>query len=334
MRSVPPWRHPGYQESIEAWLDAALAARGTPRIGPTTPVRDWELSYVFAAPTTAGRVFVKAGVDLPLFGNEGTVTAALAEILPGDVPEPIAVDAERRWMALPDLGEPLGWDQPLDVYADLVRHYARLQIASAAHLPRLWAAGCLDRRVGWAVEHGTRWLTETDLSPWLSADEAVELRRRLPGLPERAAVLTGFGLPDTVLHGDMHGANVMRRPGGYAFIDWTDAAVGHPFVDMISIREVEDTAARGTLRDAYLSQWAEFGPPERLRAAWDAAEPLTCLHHAISYGVIVTSVPPPVEKFLMSNTVDWLRRLSRSLDDPAAGPSAVAGRQAGGSPRA
>jgi Ser/Thr protein kinase RdoA (MazF antagonist) len=237
-------------------------------------------------------------------------------------------------MALPDLGDPLGWDQPLDAYADLVRHYARMQIASAGRVPELWAAGCLDRRVDWAVGHGTRWLTDTDLSPWLSADDAAELRRKLPGLPQRAAALAGFGLPDTILHGDMHGGNVMRRTGGYAYIDWTDVAVGHPFVDMINVREREDPAERDTLRDAYLSEWAGFGPAERLRAAWDAAEPLTCLHHAISYGVIVNSMRPPVEEFLVSNTIDWLRRLSRSLDEPAAGPPPVAGRQAGGSPRA
>src|SRR5215470_10531578 len=90
-----PWAAPGFQAEIEAWLDEALAARGTPRTGPTTQVRVWELSYVLVAPTTAGRVFVKAGVDMPLFGNEGTVTAALAEIFPDDVPEPVAVDAER-----------------------------------------------------------------------------------------------------------------------------------------------------------------------------------------------------------------------------------------------
>ena len=38
--------------------------------------------------------------------------------------------------------------------------------------------------------------------------------------------------------------------------------------------------------DAYLGEWHDFGTPERLRAAWDAAELFTALHHAASYASI------------------------------------------------
>ena len=95
----------------------ALAARlaGHPRLrrhrtGAAGPA--WELSCILRTPTAQGDVYFKAVRDSPLFVNEAVVTRALAALFPDHVPAPLALDAERRWMALADFGAELGVGRP------------------------------------------------------------------------------------------------------------------------------------------------------------------------------------------------------------------------------
>ena len=50
-------------------------------------------------------MYFKVPARLPLFVEEGIVTARLAERFPGYVPAPLAVEPERGWLLLPEFDE-------------------------------------------------------------------------------------------------------------------------------------------------------------------------------------------------------------------------------------
>jgi hypothetical protein len=302
----PRWCRRDFPAEITAWTADRLAAAGTPLTGRLEQVQVWDLSCVWRGSTASGQVYVKATMPSPLFAPEGTATAALSRLFPDEVPAPIAVDPERHWMIVPDLGPELGRGAPEEDALDMIRAFARLQIASAGHVDALLRGGCVERRLPWLVRHTTSWLATADLTAWVDGDRAARLRDLAGELPDRLARLESFGLPDTLLHGDLHAGNVARRPGGYAYFDWSDASVGHPFVDMITIRRHPDAERRAGRLAAYLDEWRDFGPPERLRAAWDAAEVFTALHHAVSYASIVANLEPPAEPDLTDEVGVWL----------------------------
>ena len=108
-------------------------------------------------------------------------------------------------------------------------------------------------------------------------------------------------------------ANVARGRRGYVFFDWTDSAVGHPFLDLIAVDQLGKDSAR--LRDAYLSEWASVAPLDRLRPLWPLVEVLSPANQAISYmslGLFLAEGEPST--LFGTYTVDWLEKALAALD--------------------
>jgi Phosphotransferase enzyme family len=320
-----PWAVPGWFPAAERWLRDSLDAVGQPVTGPVQQLRAWELSCILRAPTASGDVYLKAVPDSPLFVNEPVVTGALAALFPDHVPAPVAVDAGRRWLALADFGAELAWDIPDAAREDVLRTFARLQIEAASQVDRLLEAGCLDCRLPWLADQAERWLPaieETgrlpgiDAATWLSKDELAGLRAAVPHLTAICAELATYAIPPSLVHGDLHLGNVARGPRGYLFFDWTDAGVAHPFLDLLTFFQEDEEEIEGPLRDrlrdAYLSEWTAFEPPEQLRRAWQLAEPLSALNQAIGYRSIVADLQP-VERHTARSPAYWLRKVLAGL---------------------
>lgn len=283
-----PWLHRDWLPAAEAWLG-----------GPVRQHKVWDLSCVLQA----GDRWFKATVDAPLFAPEAAVTAALARVLPGRAPAPLAVDPDRGWLVLPDVGPPIGWDAPVEVRAEVLRRWARTQQASVPHLAELRAAGCLDRGLDWLAGAVRAEFTVDRLRPFTGAGTAERLAAAVPRLRALCAELAAYGLPDTLQHGDLHPANMTRD---HVVFDWTDAAVGPPFVDPIMVVLEDDPAVRATLRDAYLGEW-----PAAAAAAWPVAEVLAAANQAVSYLSLAMFLgadgePSPIFR---SYTAEWLDRV-------------------------
>jgi hypothetical protein len=339
---IQPWTASGWFDQAAGWLAASMERIGRPLTGPVRQVRAWELSCLLRAPTADGDVWLKANVASPLFVNEGVVMAALARLFGDPVPAPLAVDAGRGWMVLPDLGGELGWEAPDEVAVEVARAFARLQVRAAGHVEELLRAGCHDRRLERLAARAEAWLPRVeadgrlpamDTATWLTGGEAAALGAAVPRLRAACDELAGLGVPASLVHGDLHLANVVRgsggsggppgwspggsgEPGGYRFFDWTDACVAHPFLDLVTIRRgtsfggaESEAELRLAVRDAYLAEWAAFAPPERLARAWELALPLGALHQAISYRSIVAGLRPPIDAHMASSTAWWLRRV-------------------------
>ncbi len=303
-----PWFGRGWFGRAERWLRAAAKEAGYEPTGPVEQFRTWSISSVLRVPTTRGMVYFKASADMPLFVNEALVTRALGSMFPEFVPAPLAIDGRRGWLALADFGEEVSQAAPLDVKNAIFRRFAQLQMASVAHVDRLLEAGCIDRRLDWLAREQKEWFTSPLARRLLSANEFTQLQSCSAWLPAICADLASFGIPDALLHGDVHLGNAARNERGYVFFDWTDAAVSHPFLDMISIVLEDDVSAAQAARAAYLGEWATIYGSESVQSAWDLAVVLMAANHAISYLSLSSNIDSPGQD-MADVGVRWLRRL-------------------------
>jgi hypothetical protein len=298
----PPWAREGsdWHDRARAWVDGALAGAGRRRTGSLQVIKGWSLAYVMRVPAEPEDVFFKAAARLPLFVDEGPVTADIAERFPAASARVLAVHPREGWLLTADEGLPIRDRSDLeparrrDLALDVARAHARLQIASIDQSEALLAVGCVDRRPARLAAMIDPLVDSPLTTAALSASELDRLRAARPVLRSALGAYVDLGVPDTLLHGDLHLGNTILRewPDGPrpAFIDWTDAGVGPPFVDLIAPLWEKDPELRAAWEAAYLETWSERLPGPVLDAAWHLNALLRPLHHAASYLAIMESI--------------------------------------------
>ena len=318
------WCRAGWFDAATAWIAAQLATRGTPLVVAVDQVTNWSLSCILRGYTAAGAVYFKATATLPLFVNEPVIMAALARRYPDHIPMPLSLDPQRRWMLLPDVGQPLGYDSPLAVHQELLRSLGAIQRDSAAAVDELLELGCHDRRLERLLAQTATLAADAAALSGLTDVERAQFRAALPRLQAMCAALAAYGIPPTLVHGDLHLKNVAVSARRTQFFDWSDACVSHPFFDLISVFDEEDRTRQVQLRDAYLGVWSDCAPVERLLEAWALAQPLSDLHQAISYQHILMGLEPVAQVEFGDTVPYYVRKVLQSL-----GPSTPAGEDAG-----
>jgi aminoglycoside phosphotransferase (APT) family kinase protein len=301
-----PWAREGWLAEAEAWIGSSLGALGRAPTGPLEQIRVWALSAVLRVQTDDGAVYFKAPAALPLFVDEGRVMQGLAR-LHREVPRPLAVDRERRWMLLDDVGAMIGWDAPREVREAALFVFGALQARSASQLDALLGMGCVDRRPAWLAREIRALLADDDALAGLDSDDGVRVRAVEPQLISLCRRLADGPVPDALVHGDLHLDNIARNGDGFFFIDWTDACVTHPFLDLIDVHREEDADTRDRLRDAYLSAWRDVAPQAVLLDLWELARPLSYANQAVSYRHIAANVEPGSGGELEWAIPHWLR---------------------------
>ena len=294
--SVRLWTSDAWREQAVAWIDRRLAGAGAIRVGEVeqTRVRPW--ATVLRAPTTDGDVWMKAG------GAATAFEAGLYELLAREAPEhvltPLAVDAPRGWLLLPDGGpslrDRLGGDAPAEAMARALAQYGRLQLALAPHAARLPALGVPDMRPELTVERFEEAL-EAARATAPSAPAAAARLARAKGLRADVARwgerLAASPVPASLDHNDLHHDNVLGT-GPYRFYDWGDAVVAHAFAVLYVPSQVLSRAAFERARDAYLAAFAELAPPARLAEEVDLALRLARIARTLTWERALRSTRP------------------------------------------
>jgi aminoglycoside phosphotransferase (APT) family kinase protein len=276
--------------------------------------RAWSLSSVWSNET----VYLKTVP--PMWAAEGAVTAWLAQLAPTRVPAVVALGrAEHPSGALP------WFVQQAVPAADLGgRDDARGRCAAAM--------GALVARVRGELEVGAALglddrsprsvaaaLAEVWASPELGSLEVAE-RASLPELDARLrtrlAALDAAGLPPVLVHGDLHGGNVLGGAGGTAgdvVIDWTDAAVGWPGADLLTVLGLEarldDDVAQQVVDSYAEAAGPALGPrgADAVRLGLRAAP----AYHALSYARIEANLPLSQRWQLAGSVRCLVRRMLR-----------------------
>ena len=293
-----PWGLPGWYVQAENWVADQVSRLERGAILDIQPLKSWSISCVLKVITENSLLYFKVARDLPLFVNEGVVLTFLADLYPGRVPRPIAVQPEQGWFLLDDFGEASDGDIPIADQARLMRDFARLQIDSSKKIEVLLAAGCKDRRLEVLLSQIDPLLNDELALGQLNSDEREELRQDAPHLRELITELISLPIPYAILHGDLHAGNVIPHGDSFLYFDWTDAAISHPFFDMIHIFRQEDEAEKTTLQDAYLDVWEQCYSKTDVRRGWELAGVLYGFYHAVSYQHIARGIEELVQSEL------------------------------------
>jgi Ser/Thr protein kinase RdoA (MazF antagonist) len=150
---------------------------------------------------------------------------------------------------------------------------------------------------------------------------AVAYAGAMPRLTDACAQLESLGLGVSVVHGDFHPWNVAAHDNGCVVFDWSDAAIGHPFMDLIPyILHSRDIGLRRAMVGAYLACWADVASPERLREAVRLALPLGCLYQVVSYRGLFAGLNPDDRADMHGADIDWLEQTLLVLDQGIEAP--------------
>lgn len=303
------WMQRGWRKAAYAWIEAQLAARGEALVQSIKLVRNWSLSCVLEAKTAVNTYYFKTVADLPLFVNEAAFVRYLAGLFPKQVPNPVAIDHERGWMLLADLGEMVTWFAPQETRKGYLVEFARLQKTAVADVHNILEAGCIDRRLAQLPQQLEAMLTSSAVLGTVNEDEQEKVKALIPMLQEECQQLAAYGLPETLVHGDLHGGNIAYADDGFVYFDWTDACVTHPFFDMHILYLDENKEVQTELRDAYLAEWTDYATMDKLLEAWEVGEWLTAVHHAISYWQIRENIETRYHREMGGMLPFWLRKL-------------------------
>ncbi|MGW0883439.1 aminoglycoside phosphotransferase family protein [Streptomyces sp. NPDC002671] len=315
--AVTPWEDESWRAAALDWVADGLAAQGLRAAGGwRVRLRPWS---VLARVPVAGEDPVWFKANPPASAFEGPLTAALARWVPGDVLEPLAVDAERGWSLLPDGGElfrdvlsrtavePRAWE-------DLLSQYASMQRALVPYASEIERLGVPSARTPALPEVFDALLAQNTA---LETEDRARLSALRPQLVDWCDELAAVGIEDTLDHSDLHDGQLFHpAPGRFTFFDWGDAAVSHPFCSLrVPAERAVDRYGPGVLprlRDAYLEPWTGTGrTAAELRRAMSLAWRLSALGRACSWGRLfpTASGTGPGD----THSADWLREL---LDEP------------------
>ncbi len=332
----PPllWNEPGWRDDVSAWIHTRLTRQGRSVVGRLDPfhVRPW--STVWRVPTARGDVYFKACA--PGLSHEAAVTAALARWRPELLPPLLAVDERRGWLLLGDAGdrlrEALEPPEVPDHWRRLLPRYAALQIELADRLPTLLGLGVPDRRLARLPDHyqallAERQLLGLDRPDGLSPAAHARLRALGPHFAGLCRRLAGFGLPETLNHGDLHDGNIFWQAEDHRIVDWGDCQIGHPFFTLtVSLRHLAwrlDLPAGAPqlawVRPDYLEAWIRFAPRSGLNEALDLALRIGAVNQALTWRRAVGHLPPAQQAGYVGNVSGWLEEFLRLESEPGPG---------------
>jgi hypothetical protein len=313
----PRWARRGWHARASAWMTSALEAAGRPLLEPPRPFYLRGISALLRGRTATGDVFLKA--VFPPFHPEPVVTRLLAGRFPATVPRVHAIEADEGWLIVADVAAPWIGDLPPESKATgLVagaRAIAAMQRALEGDLNAFIGAGCPTRPIA-------------DLAAALDAvlgpagvahveGTVTDARRERAVAATRAAVerVASLRFPTAIVHGDFHAGNAALVDDRAVIIDWSDAAVGNPAVDLVtwlswSKGEPEDRAAA---TDAWIDAWAGATDPVAVRAAIDSILIVGAAYQVVSYDGIVRALEPLTRYTMTDGAKDYLEQLEQRI---------------------
>ena len=315
-----PWVKQGWFDDAAAWIQAQLAQRHITAVGPIVQERVWALSCVMRVATSIGDVYFKAVP--PFMTQESVAMQEVSRQYPDLLPAPLAVDTGRGWMLMPDFGgDSLLRVPDLSRWQEALRRCAHMQVEQARYVDEWLARGIPDRRLPRMVQLteplmtlASRLLSGSPLG--LSAEEVEGLHALPLRMHLRCAKLATYGIPPTLVHGDL-GGNILVHGERFTLFDWTDVCIAHPFFELTTIIDTvfddsvlqHEAHVRTQLRDAYLEPWTAYDTMERLVEAFEVSTPLGALHQAMSYMWILMNVAEDARWELERGLVMWLRHV-------------------------
>jgi len=126
------------------------------------------------------------------------------------------------------------------------------------------------------------------------------------GLGERFARVAAYGLPDTLVHGDLHPGNVMGDGDRRVVIDWGDSHISNPAFDALRLTDGLAEGDASTVLDAWAAHWR--GPGTDPEATVELLRPVAALRAAAAYADFLDAIEPSEHPYHASDVSFWLER--------------------------
>ncbi|MCW3839183.1 aminoglycoside phosphotransferase family protein [Micromonospora yasonensis] len=290
-----PWAEPGGPARSLAWATAQLDRIGRP-VTAVAQHRTWNLSAIWRLDGPAGTAWLK---QVPaFFRHEAAVLRWLTTAAPDLVPMLLAADDTGRVLLDHIPGADRYAADPAERAAIAAAHHT-VQLHAAGDAAALVAAGVPD----WRGPALARWIRDQ-----LTPHDTAVVADLLAGLDDRLAQVRDCGLPDTLVHGDLHPGNVCGDGHRATFIDWGDAFVGHPAFDILRLTETLDDATAGLLLDAWVTRWQADAPGSDPRRAVDLLRPVAPLRMAAVYAMFLAGIEPSEHPYHLGDVPACLKR--------------------------
>ncbi|MEU4622262.1 aminoglycoside phosphotransferase family protein [Actinoplanes sp. NPDC023801] len=263
-----------YAEPAGAAASLAWAAGALDRIGLSGTIarqqRTWNLSAIWRFDRPDGQPVAWLKQVPPFFAHEAAVCRLVDAVFPGLAPYVLAAGDEGRAL----LTHVPGADQ-----YDAAPEFRR-RVLTAFHPVQEHFAGRVDElRAAGVPELSLETIVKV-AEPHLAG--IAGLGELLDGLPRRLADVDACGLPDTLVHGDLHMGNVVSDGESLTIVDWGDSVIGNAAYDVLRLPG----------DPGLLAGWAQLWPGrEALRAA-ELLRPVESLRQAVVYAGFLESIEP------------------------------------------
>ncbi|MEO8328434.1 MAG: aminoglycoside phosphotransferase family protein [Candidatus Nanopelagicales bacterium] len=306
----PQWSRPGWMAEASRWLHGQMEAAGYREPQPAKIHHLWGLSVVLSADSLNGTAYLKCSGDH--FRAEAAVTQALATRSPALVPDVIAVDSERGWLLMRDLRAHILGDQPEREWWRGLDALVTLQKQWIGRTDELLDLGVDNRPLVTLAAWADDSVRDLDLLSGLTAAERENWSSQVPAMVASCHNLADLGLKPSLVHGDFHPWNVVSGDRGAQIFDWTDAAVAHPFLDLVTyIMRSPDPDLRQAMLLRYLDAWESDLPRTDLHDVGHLALVVGALHQAHTFRRLIPTVMPDDLAQLRGGDAQWLRRAMR-----------------------
>jgi hypothetical protein len=252
--------------------------------------------------------------------HELSITSCLSNLYPEFLPKLIAIRNDWNAWLTEDAGEPLSTPPADAVFIGAIRSFASLQIQTIDSVDALLAAGAIDQRIPVMRHHlddVVAFLIDV-MARQTSAKVAPLSRHRVLELGEilgnALCQLEALAIPDALIHNDLNLGNILHDGTRCVFTDWSEAAVGNPFLSLERFRLL-NRDAEGEPRRVYGEVWRKYLSEASVDRAYQLVPLLSIFSYLYGRGDWLkdrSKVTPQFESYA--------RSLARHMDRAAQNP--------------
>ena len=288
-----PFAKPGWLREMCTWIAQQIEPLKIRLTGNFQQLNASSSFSLMRFETTGPAVWLKA-VGEPN-SHEFNIVSVLATLFPACLAPIIAVRPEwNAWLSTEVEGTSPDADSTFSTWRTISARLAELQIASLRHVPRLISAGCRDIRISSLLNSTDDFfaimdeLMKQQIKTPPSILQSEEIRDLNKQIKEILPLLAASGIPDALDHLDLNPGNIFVSGERCTFIDWAEAAIGHPFLTFQYLLEhltrlrPDYADRREELVSAYASQWKGFAPSSTVSHSLALAPLIAVFAYAVS----------------------------------------------------